>query len=124
MYQALNTLEKHPHCVSQYIFRKLMGHDIDEILFKVQQPKRLSAPGLPELNHSQMHAVKAVLMRPLSLIQRPPGTGKIYHELIMTAKEYMQCVNAVDAVWLAELGPMFYSVKESKTSRSKKRKKA
>ncbi|KJH51571.1 hypothetical protein DICVIV_02204 [Dictyocaulus viviparus] len=78
MYQALSTLEKDPHCVSQYIFHKLMGHDIDEILFKVQQPKRLSAPGLPELNHSQMHAVKTVLMRPLSLIQGPPGTGKVF----------------------------------------------
>ncbi|KAK6052360.1 hypothetical protein COOONC_10136 [Cooperia oncophora] len=33
--EALNTLEKDPHCVSQYIFHKLMGHDIDEILFKV-----------------------------------------------------------------------------------------
>ncbi|XGW13565.1 hypothetical protein V3C99_000129 [Haemonchus contortus] len=45
----------------------------------------------------------------------------VYHELVMTAKEYMQCVTAVDAVWLAELGPMFYSVKESRTSRSEKR---
>ena len=26
----------------------------------------------------------------------------------MTSKEYMQCVTAVDAEWLAELGPMFY----------------
>ncbi|EGT33582.1 CBN-MOG-1 protein [Caenorhabditis brenneri] len=41
----------------------------------------------------------------------------VYHELIMTAKEYMQCVTAVDAIWLAELGPMFYSIKESKQSR-------
>ena len=32
----------------------------------------------------------------------------VYHELIMTSKEYMQCVTAVDAEWLAELGPMFY----------------
>lgn len=36
----------------------------------------------------------------------------VYHELIMTAKEYMQSVTAVDAEWLAELGPMFYSIKE------------
>uniref|UniRef100_A0A914EJD5 RNA helicase n=1 Tax=Acrobeloides nanus TaxID=290746 RepID=A0A914EJD5_9BILA len=44
----------------------------------------------------------------------------VYHELIMTAKEYMQSVTAVDAAWLAELGPMFYSVKESiKTHREK-----
>lgn len=38
----------------------------------------------------------------------------VYHELVMTSKEYMQCVTAVDGHWLAELGPMFYSVKENK----------
>lgn len=32
-------------------------------------PKRFSAPGLPELNHSQMFAVKSVLGRAVSLIQ-------------------------------------------------------
>jgi len=37
----------------------------------------------------------------------------VYHELIMTAKEYMQSVTAVDGHWLAELGPMFFSVKEA-----------
>lgn len=41
----------------------------------------------------------------------------IYHELVMTTKEYMQCVTAVDGTWLAEVGPMFYSVKESNKSR-------
>ena len=29
----------------------------------------------------------------------------------------MQCVTAVDGEWLAELGPMFYSVKEAGKSR-------
>jgi pre-mRNA-splicing factor ATP-dependent RNA helicase DHX38/PRP16 len=28
----------------------------------------------------------------------------VYHDLIMTTKEYMQQVTAVDAEWLAELG--------------------
>lgn len=36
-----------------------------------------------------------------------------YHELISTSKEYMSCVTSVDGEWLAELGPMFFSVKES-----------
>jgi len=36
-----------------------------------------------------------------------------YHELISTTKEYMSCVTAVDGEWLAELGPMFFSIKES-----------
>ncbi|KAL4446591.1 hypothetical protein ABPG74_005529 [Tetrahymena malaccensis] len=36
----------------------------------------------------------------------------VYHELIMTTKEYMSCVTSVDPKWLAEMGPMFFSVKE------------
>ncbi|KAL5198300.1 hypothetical protein ABZP36_001812 [Zizania latifolia] len=40
----------------------------------------------------------------------------VYHELVLTAKEYMQCVTSVDPQWLAELGPMFFSVKEADTS--------
>jgi pre-mRNA-splicing factor ATP-dependent RNA helicase DHX38/PRP16 len=36
----------------------------------------------------------------------------VYHELIMTGKEYMSCVSAVDGEWLAELGPMFFSLKD------------
>lgn len=40
----------------------------------------------------------------------------VYHELILTTKEYMQCVTAVEPQWLAELGPMFFSVKDSDTS--------
>merc|ERR1719414_1510578 len=46
----------------------------------------------------------------------------VYHELVMTGKEYMQCVTSVDGYWLAELGPMFYSVKETGKSRSDGRK--
>eukprot|EP00878_Enallax_costatus_P037454 GHUV01042311.1.p1 GENE.GHUV01042311.1~~GHUV01042311.1.p1 ORF type:complete len:486 (+),score=136.42 GHUV01042311.1:211-1668(+) len=47
----------------------------------------------------------------------------VYHELVFTSKEYMQCVSAVEPEWLAELGPMFFSVKESHSSRLEKRKK-
>merc|ERR1712141_64997 len=46
----------------------------------------------------------------------------VYHELVMTGKEYMQCVTSVDGYWLAELGPMFFSVKETSLSREEKRK--
>ena len=44
-----------------------------------------------------------------------------YHELISTTKEYMSCVTAVEGEWLAELGPMFFSVKESYESALKRR---
>jgi pre-mRNA-splicing factor ATP-dependent RNA helicase DHX38/PRP16 len=34
----------------------------------------------------------------------------VYHELVLTSKEYMRTVTAVDAEWLAELGPMFFTL--------------
>ena len=40
----------------------------------------------------------------------------IYHELVYTTKEYMQCVTAVEPEWLAELGPTFFSIKEGHNS--------
>lgn len=46
----------------------------------------------------------------------------VYHELAMTTKEYMRCVTAVEAEWLAKLGPMFFSIKESYKTRLEKRK--
>ncbi|CAJ1936307.1 unnamed protein product [Cylindrotheca closterium] len=44
-----------------------------------------------------------------------------YHELISTSKEFMSCVTAVDGEWLAELGPMFFSIKESFETTLRKR---
>ncbi|KAL5111215.1 Pre-mRNA-splicing factor ATP-dependent RNA helicase PRP16 [Taenia crassiceps] len=44
----------------------------------------------------------------------------IYHELVMTSKEYMQCVTAVDGRWLAEYGSIFYSVKDQSLSREER----
>ena len=44
----------------------------------------------------------------------------VYHELVMTTKSYMQVVTAVDPLWLAELGPMFFSVKQSYGNRTSK----
>lgn len=46
----------------------------------------------------------------------------VYHELVMTTKEYMRTVTAVDPMWLPELGPMFFSIKESMQSRLEKKK--
>ena len=67
------------HCVRvcvPFFFFLGTGHEVEPQALRVTLPKQYSAPGLPELNHSQFSAVKAVLQRPLSLIQGPPGTGK------------------------------------------------
>lgn len=42
--------------------------------------------------------------------------------LSVCLQEYMQCVTAVDGHWLAELGPMFYSIKDSTKSRQERKK--
>ena len=41
----------------------------------------------------------------------------VYHELILTRKEYMKIVTAVTAEWLAELGPAFFSLRIPKSGR-------
>eukprot|EP00922_Rhytidocystis_sp_ex-Travisia-forbesii_P021202 GHVS01031090.1.p1 GENE.GHVS01031090.1~~GHVS01031090.1.p1 ORF type:complete len:832 (+),score=133.68 GHVS01031090.1:153-2648(+) len=41
----------------------------------------------------------------------------VYHEVVMTTKEFMRHVTAVDAQWLAEMGPMFFYLKESGVAR-------
>ncbi|CAM9844197.1 unnamed protein product, partial [Discosporangium mesarthrocarpum] len=76
MQVALKTFAVDDTSVSGYIYHRLLGHEVEPQTLRVNLPPRFSAPGLPELNHSQFTAVKAVLQRPLSLIQGPPGTGK------------------------------------------------
>ena len=34
----------------------------------------------------------------------------VYHELVITSKEWMRHVTTVDAEWLAELGPLFFTL--------------
>lgn len=50
------------------------------------------------------------------------GTGYnpdyvVYHELVMTNKEFMRHVLAIDPIWLTELAPFFFGLKENKFDR-------
>lgn len=36
----------------------------------------------------------------------------VYHELIMTNKEYMSCVTVIEPEWLVEVAPLFFSIKD------------
>ncbi|XP_054714486.1 regulator of nonsense transcripts 1-like [Uloborus diversus] len=76
MQAALRKFAVDETSVSAYIYHKLLGHEVEDVLMRCQLPKHFSAPNLPELNRSQVYAVKHALQRPLSLIQGPPGTGK------------------------------------------------
>ena len=56
----------------------------------------------------------------LSLADRQPE-WVIYHELVMTTKEYMREVTAVDAKWLVEFAPAFFKFGDpTKLSKHKK----
>jgi regulator of nonsense transcripts 1 len=75
MQHALKTFAVDETSVSSYVYHKLLGHDVEPQVIKATIPKKMSAPNLPELNHSQVNAIKNVLQKPLSLIQGPPGTS-------------------------------------------------
>ena len=76
MQVALKTFAVDETSVSGYIYHRLLGHEVEAPQVRVTLPRRFGAPGLPELNHSQVFAVKEVLQKALSIVQGPPGTGK------------------------------------------------
>lgn len=64
----------------------------------------------------------AVQLHPTSsLYASHPPDYIVYHELILTAKVYVSTVTAVDPHWLADLGGVFYSIKEKGYSAGQRR---
>lgn len=105
MQLAMKTFAVDEMSVSGYIFHKLLGHEVAAAPMKINLPKKYSVPGLPELNGSQINAVKSVLQKPLSLIQGPPGTGKtvtsatvIYHLAKVNGGQVLVCAPSNVAV--------------------------
>lgn len=102
---AMKTFAVDEMSVSGYIFHKLLGHEVAVAPMKTSLPKKFTAPQLPDLNGSQVSAIKAVLSTPLSLIQGPPGTGKtvtsatiIYHLAKMNSSQVLVCAPSNVAV--------------------------
>ncbi|RHY40123.1 hypothetical protein DYB38_003221 [Aphanomyces astaci] len=79
MQSAMKTFAVDDTSLTGYLYHKLLGHEVEMQTFRTKghAATGLSVPGLPELNPSQLLAVKGVLQQPLSLIQGPPGTGKV-----------------------------------------------
>jgi ATP-dependent RNA helicase DHX8/PRP22 len=62
-----------------------------------------------------------VYIHPSSALFHQQPQWVIYHEIVMTTKEYMREVTAVDPRWLVELAPRFYrSVDPTKISKRKR----
>eukprot|EP01064_Diplonema_japonicum_P003905 TRINITY_DN12583_c0_g1_i3.p1 TRINITY_DN12583_c0_g1~~TRINITY_DN12583_c0_g1_i3.p1 ORF type:complete len:657 (+),score=141.34 TRINITY_DN12583_c0_g1_i3:398-2368(+) len=105
MQTALRTFATDETSVSAFLYHRLLGHAVEAQNIKGNLPKRFSVQGLPELNHSQVSAVKNVLQKPLSLIQGPPGTGKtvtsatiVYHLAKMSQGQILACAPSNVAV--------------------------
>lgn len=105
MQAAMKTFALDDHSVSNYIYHKLLGHELEAQVIRSQLPKKLTAANLPDLNHSQIFAVKSVLQKPLSLIQGPPGTGKtvtsatiVYHLSKLSGEQVLVCAPSNVAV--------------------------
>lgn len=58
MQSALKTFAVDETSVSGYIYHKLLGHEVEDVIIKCQLPKRFTAQGLPDLNHSQVRYEK------------------------------------------------------------------
>lgn len=117
MITALRSFSQDETSVSGYLYHSVLGHEVPKPTVKTTPPKRLTAPGLPDLNHSQLEAVHQVLMQPLSLIQGPPGTGKtvtsatiVYHlakqgqgQVLVTAPSNIAVDHLADRISLTGL---------------------
>ncbi|KAJ5098704.1 ATP-dependent RNA helicase DHX8 [Penicillium argentinense] len=63
-----------------------------------------------------------VYMHPSSALFGKPSEHVIYHDLVLTSKEYMHCTTSIEPKWLVEAAPTFFKV--APTDRLSKRKKA
>lgn len=71
MRNALTTFAIDSNCMSHYIYSTLLGYPMRETNTNrpVALPRRITAPNLPELNSSQVSAVRIAIGSQISLIQ-------------------------------------------------------
>ncbi|CAL1367891.1 unnamed protein product [Linum trigynum] len=75
----------------------------------------------PQEGYRTLMENQAVYIHPSSaLFQRQPD-WVIYHELVMTTKEYMREVTVVDPKWLVELAPRFFKAADPTKMSKRKR---
>ena len=106
MQLAMRSLVEDHKAMDNFILHTLLGFTMQNAQpLKTTMPKKWSAPGLPELNPSQVGAIRAVMQNRLSLIQGPPGTGKtvtsatiIYHLAKTTKSQVLVCAPSNVAV--------------------------
>jgi len=105
MQAAMRTFAVDDTSVSGYLYHKLLGHEVEPQTIRSTLPRHFTAPNLPQLNHSQVYAVRKSLQNPLNLIQGPPGTGKtvtsatiVYHLTRQNQGQVLVCAPSNIAV--------------------------
>ncbi|MEW5307727.1 MAG: hypothetical protein WDW36_010104 [Sanguina aurantia] len=75
----------------------------------------------PQEGYKTVVEQQPVFIHPSSAVFQSQPDWVIYHELILTTKEYMREVMAIDPKWLVELAPRFFrGADPTKLSRRKK----
>jgi ATP-dependent RNA helicase DHX8/PRP22 len=75
----------------------------------------------PQEGYKTMVEGQPVYIHPSSSLFNKNPEWVVYHELVLTTKEYMRNVLAIDPKWLVELAPNFYKQGDpSKLSKAKK----
>lgn len=78
----------------------------------------------PQEGYKTMVEGQPVYIHPSSALFNKNPEWVIYHELVLTTKEYMRNVLAIDPKWLVELAPNFYKQSDpNKLSKSKRQQK-
>ena len=75
MQAAMKSFALDETSVSGYIYHLLLGHEVEPATVKAKLPAKMSAPNLPDLNHSQQTAVRGVA-EAVESDSGPAGDGK------------------------------------------------
>ena len=69
MQRAMKMFAVDETSVSGFLYHRLLGHEVEQQTLRVHMPKRFSAPGLPELNHSQARLLaSSLVVTPVGLV--------------------------------------------------------
>ncbi|KAL0315774.1 UNVERIFIED_CONTAM: putative pre-splicing factor ATP-dependent RNA helicase DEAH5 [Sesamum radiatum] len=106
-----------PWCFENFIQARSLrrAQDVRKQLLSIMDKKD------PQEGYRTLVENQPVYIHPSSaLFQRQPD-WVIYHELVMTTKEYMREVTVVDPKWLVELAPRFFKVADPTKMSKRKR---
>lgn len=59
-------------------------------------------------------------LHPSSVLFKTPPRHLVFHEVLLTTKQFIRDVTAIDQAWLIELAPHYYSYKNKKLNATSK----